>query len=372
MARFRDLTRYSGQFLKNVFLRDKLEFLILFTTSDCNCRCEMCFYWRELNKPDDLSTGEMEKISRSIGKFRTLLLSGGEPFLRKDLYDVCRFFIENNAISALAVPTNGTFPEETAGFCGRILDEYPRLTLSVAVSMDGPGELHDSMRGVEGVFDKASATLIRLSELKKRHSKLELAVNTVITNRNIGQLKSFMDFVFEKFDIDYHDFELLRGDYKNRDLALPALESIQRAHALIVENRKRCLGRRKANPLESFANISLLNFSQALKERFLSDKRPLFVCSAGRNIGAIDANGDVRLCELTGPVGNLRDVDYDFYSLWNSKAADDLRKKIRDTRCACTHVCFIKLTASSYFRTIFHLIYNHLTMGHNKPCAISR
>lgn len=369
MAHFKDFTRYFSQFLKNAFLRNRLEFLIFFTTSSCNCRCEICFYWQELNRPDNLSADEIKKISGSLGTFRTLLLSGGEPFLRKDLFELCRAFIENNGISALAVPTNGTLSEEAVEFSSRILEEYPQITLSVAISLDGFRELHDSIRGIEGVFDKAAVTLNMLSELKKRRRKLELIVNTVITNRNIGQLEPFMDFVFDNFDIDYHDFELLRGDYRDKSIILPPLEAIRKAHALIIENRRRYLKRRKANALESFANIGLLNLSQVLKERSLSHRKSLFVCSAGRNIGVIDASGDVRLCELLPAVGNLRDVDYDFYAVWNSKAAAELKRKIRNTRCSCTHVCFIKLTASSYFKALFYLVYNYLTVRHNKLCA---
>ncbi len=368
MAHFKDFTRYSGQFLKNALSRDRLKFLIFFTTSHCNCRCQACFYWRRLNGPDDLSVEEIDRISSSIGAFRTLLLSGGEPFLRKDLFDICRPFIENNKITVLAVPTNGTLPDEAAAFCGRIVAMYPHLTLSLAVSVDGPRELHDSLRGAEGVFDKAAATLKMLSELKKSHKKLEVAVNTVITNRNIDQLGKFMDFVFDNFDIDYHDFELMRGDYKDENLSLPSVDTIKKAHELIIKNRLKYLKRRKANPLERFANVSLLNLSQCLKERFLSKRKPLFVCSAGRNIGVIDANGDVRLCELMPPVGNLRDAAYDFYAVWNSGAADKLRERISKSHCACTHVCFIKLTASSYFRTLFYLIYNYLMTGRIKKC----
>lgn len=370
MAHLKNFSRYSSQFLKNVFSRNRLEFLIFFTTSHCNCRCQICFYWQGLNKPDDLSVDEIKKISASIGTFRTLLLSGGEPFLRKDLFDICREFIENNRIAVLAVPTNGTFPDEAVGFCRRILKEYPKLVLSIAVSMDGFRELHDSVRGIDGIFDKAAATLNRLSGLKMRQRNLELIVNTVITTRNVGQLRPFMDFIFDNFDIDYHDFELLRGDYKDKNLALPPLEAIRQAHSLIIENRRRYLRRNKAGPLESFASLGLLNFSQSLKERFLSNRNALFVCSAGRNIGVIDANGDVRLCELQPAVGNLRDVDYDFPAVWNSKAANELRKKIKSTRCACTHVCFIKLTSSSYLKTLFYLIRSYLAMKHTSPCAI--
>ncbi|HAZ09893.1 MAG TPA: hypothetical protein DCY56_02130 [Candidatus Omnitrophica bacterium] len=360
MSSLKNFTRYSAQFLKNTLIRNKPEFLIFFVTSNCNCLCNICFYWRELNKSDSLSIDEIRKISKSIGTFRILLLSGGEPFLRDDLSEVCQQFIENNKISALTIPTNGVLTEKIVDFCGRVLREYPELILSVSISMDGFRDLHDSTRGVAGVFDKATETLRKLLKLKNHYKNLELIVNTVITNRNIDQLGPFIDFVFDNFDINYHDFELLRGDYKDRYIYLPPLEGIKKAHNLIVRNRKRYLKKENANFLEYFAAISLLRLSQRTKERFLTGKKPLFACSAGRNIAVIDANGDVKLCELLPAVGNLKDTNYDFPAVLNLKKAKEFKRTIKETNCSCTHVCFIKLTVSSYFRSIFYLIYSYI------------
>jgi len=360
MYSFKNFIRYSAQFLKNTLIRNKLEFLIFFVTSRCNCRCKTCFYWQEINKLNDLSIDEIARISNSIGRFRTLLLSGGEPFLREGLFQLCRQFIENNKISALAIPTNGILTEKIINFCAIVLKEYPRLILSVAVSLDGTKDLHDSTRGVEGVFDKAIETLKELLKLKKQHKNFEIIVNTVITNKNIGQLESFMNFIFDNFDIDSHDFELLRGDYRDKDLSLPQLGQIENAHNLIVKNRRRYLKRKAANFVEYFSAIGLLKLSQKLKERCLAKKKPFSICSAGKNIAVLDANGDVKLCELLPAVGNLRDTNYDFKTVLNSKNADELRMTIKKTHCNCTHVCFNKLTASSYFRTIFYLVYHYL------------
>jgi len=360
MFSFKNFTRYSAQFLKNTFIRNKLEFLIFFVTSECNCRCNTCFYWQELNKVTDLSIDDIHKISKSIGKFRTLLLSGGEPFLRDGLFEVCQQFIKNNKISALTIPTNGILTEKIVDFCARALKLYPELILSVSISIDGPKDLHDATRGAEGVFDKATETLRELLKLKSHYKNLELIVNTVITDKNTGQLACFMNFIFDNFDIDYHDFELLRGDYKDKNLYLPSIEEIKKIHNLIVENRKRYLKRKEANFLEYFAAISLLKLSQKLKERCLARKKPLFACSAGRNIAVIDANGDVKLCELLPAVGSLKDTNYAFSAVLNSKKANELKSTIKETDCSCTHVCFIKLTMSSYFRTIFYLMYNYM------------
>ncbi len=55
-------------------------------------KCEHCFYWRQLNQPDDLTFEELVKLSKELGRIENLNLSGGEPFLRPDFGAVCRQF----------------------------------------------------------------------------------------------------------------------------------------------------------------------------------------------------------------------------------------------------------------------------------------
>ena len=57
--------------------------------------------------------------------------------------------------------------------------------------------------------------------------------------------------------------------------------------------------------------------------------------------GVLDARGEVRMCELRDPVGNVRDANYDWSQLWFSPAADEQRRSIRAKECHCTHSCFM-------------------------------
>jgi MoaA/NifB/PqqE/SkfB family radical SAM enzyme len=357
MQFFKYLKRYTKQFFNNSLNKNKIHFLIFFVTYRCSCRCGTCFYWKELERQDELSLDEIKKSSESIGEFHTLLLSGGEPFLRNDILEICELFIEQNKISILSIPTNGTLPERIREVSEKILKKYPRLTLSVAFSLDGFKETHDKIRATQGVFLKAMRALQELSELKKYYKNLEVVINTVITNKNINELESFMDFIYKNCKVDYHDFELLRGEYKDTSFALPSLEDIRYIHTCIIKNRELYLKRDQVIWYERVAVISFLVLVEKLKELCLTRKSMPYLCSAGKNIGVIDANGDVRLCELLDPVGNLRQANYDFSSVWNSRQADELRDSIIKKHCSCTHNCFIKLTASSYLRTIFYLIY---------------
>ena len=88
-------------------------FLILFINSICNQKCEHCFYWRNLNRRDDLTKDEIFALSRSLGRIENLNLSGGEPFLRPEFGEICRQFIRQNKVRQIYVPTNGYFTDRT-------------------------------------------------------------------------------------------------------------------------------------------------------------------------------------------------------------------------------------------------------------------
>ena len=361
MRKDKYLARYATQFFHNLWNADRLRFLIFFVTSQCNCRCGTCFYWKGLEKKDDdLSLDEIEKISATIGPFQTLLLSGGEPFLRDDLRELCKLFIKKSGLSVLAIPTNCTLTGRIVKFAEEILSEYPHLVLAINPSLDGLRETHDAIRGQSGVFDKVVETVSALSALRKKYPKLEVVINTVITDANAGEIEPLMDFVFDELDCDYHEFELLRGEPRERSMKLPPIGEIKRLHRVITKNQERYLKRNAVRMAEKFAIAGLGLYVQKIKERVLAGRGSPMRCTAGRNIGVIEPNGDVRLCELLPSIGNLRKANYDFPSVWNSAPAAELRKTISATKCACTHVCFIKLSSAAYMRSLFYLTYHYL------------
>ena len=88
-------------------------FLILFVNSACNLRCEHCFYWSNLNKKDNLTFDEIIAFAKEYGVFENLNLSGGEPFIRNDVGEICRFFVSNNRVKQIYIPTNAYFTDKT-------------------------------------------------------------------------------------------------------------------------------------------------------------------------------------------------------------------------------------------------------------------
>ncbi len=97
-------------YARGIFRPKSLESVFLFVTSTCNSLCRTCFYWDELNKGHDLTFDQLQRISQTAPAFHKLWISGGEPFLRKDLAEIIELFYVNNGMRHVNLPTNGLLP----------------------------------------------------------------------------------------------------------------------------------------------------------------------------------------------------------------------------------------------------------------------
>src|SRR3954467_6042984 len=113
LARVRRHLRLMGRTFASRAAPGTPPFLILFINSTCNQTCEHCFYWRNLNRKDDLSVDEIRGLSESLVAIDTPTRRGGEPLIRKEFGEICRMFIRNNGVREIYVPTNGTMLDRT-------------------------------------------------------------------------------------------------------------------------------------------------------------------------------------------------------------------------------------------------------------------
>ena len=119
-----------------------------------------------------MSLDELSKLSSTMPQFHDLWISGGEPFLRKDLAAVIQLFYAHNNIRDVRIPTNGLPTKQTLEIVKKILETCPQLHLEVDVSIDGFSETHDRIRAVEGNFEKAIETITQLENLRDNLAKL--------------------------------------------------------------------------------------------------------------------------------------------------------------------------------------------------------
>lgn len=300
--------------------------LILFVTSRCNSRCKGCLYWSKLNKGcNDLTLAEIKNISKNMGNVWQLQMSGGEPFLRDDLEEICKTFVENNHTRLITLPTNGLNAEKIVGTTQNILANCS-CRLVISVSIDGTEQVNCKLRGVRGGFAKSLETVRTLGKLKKEYKNLGVLISTRITNANIKNIPLLKKRLKDAGITEGHQIFSLRGKLKEKSIRPPTAGEYLGLIRLLDKGA---------------SMISKVRYN--LISQVLDGGTWPFECIAGKRIGVIESDGDVRLCELLEPVGNLRKSNYDFHSVWNSKKANEQRELIKSRKCSagCTHGCFI-------------------------------
>jgi len=316
--------------------------LIHFITSNCNLRCGHCFYWKEISKSKALGIEQIKTIVSSLKPLDTVMLTGGEPFLSKDLVEICELY--SKKARNINITTNGFMPDDIFEKANDILDKT-KSNIHIQVSLDGMKEKHDKLRSKKGSFDNAVKTLKMLKKIK--HPRFSFNVLTTISNYNYKNIDEISEFV-HRLGVE-HAFELIRGtdfvdnkrelaDFnpKNDSCKLPPKEELEKIYKRLKRNYK------KYNSKQGFLDRPFVIFLSKLRLSIdiLRKNKKMVDCPAGNLIGVIYDNGDVSVCEFFKARLSLKDYDYDFYKLWNSDARVQEKKKIKG--CFCTHGCFIQ------------------------------
>jgi len=328
--------------LKDLFSK-KPKGAIIFITTNCNFRCKTCFYWRSLGK-GDLAINDFKKVLNNLPKeLEDVSLSGGEPFIRKDLPEIIKL-LSDRGVKSIGIPTNGSL-KEIPEITKRILTENPNLSLLIAMSLDGFENTNDETR-MKGGFKKALATLKELRDLKKSYPNLKLQITTTITNKNYQELPEFIEFV-KKLDVDNHAFDWIRGAHQGI-LTLPPLNKTKeidklRKQAFDYYNNKKGFIQRV------YSNTKNMKVFKT-QEKVLFGKKWDYSCLAGKVNFVVEANGDLKICEFLPSLGNLKEKSY--AELINSKQAKETFRKIKNHECDCTHICFVSSSLSHSPRAI--------------------
>jgi heme b synthase len=170
-------------------------------TRSCNLACVHCRASAERGPySGELSTKEcfrmMDEIA-SVGK-PVLILTGGEPLLRTDIFELARYGSGKGFRMVMA--TNGTLiTEET------IREMKASGIQRISISLDGPNaKTHDSFRTVNGAFEGA----LRGVEMAKKGG-LEFQINTTITQANLHLIEEILHLAVELGAVAHHLFLLV-------------------------------------------------------------------------------------------------------------------------------------------------------------------
>lgn len=162
--------------------------VLLDVTDRCNLKCPYCYvgnYLSHVSVGADPPLAQISQIASALAPLRpaSINLSGGEPLLRSDLVDIIATLLDI-ADTPIFMNTNGALL--TASICDRIAP----LLAGVSVSLDGStAELHDSIAGVQGTFDKVINGIRNLQDA----GLSRIVITSTICRQNLNDLPNMIE-----------------------------------------------------------------------------------------------------------------------------------------------------------------------------------
>lgn len=209
--------------------------LFFHLTFRCNLKCRGCSSYgknghfkkpgHESLKDKELTFEDMKKIIDKTAGFASMTaLSGGELFIREDAIDLIEY-IKSKKMLCIIV-TNGTLLDE------RIIRRLVKCGIDkIVFSIDGVKDVHEKLRGVEGIFDKIMANLRLISSIKKeeRVNHPIVQINHTIFQENYLQIRDFAGYINSVPDIDINILNFQHPMFLDQEAAC--------AHKNFIKNR---------------------------------------------------------------------------------------------------------------------------------------
>lgn len=267
----------------------------LHISSLCNLDCPFCYSRSGNNNTKTLNEESVYKFLSNIpeDRRRNILISGGEPFLYKNLVNFLKKLKEMR-FQHLYIITNGTCGED-------LYEEALPLLDCFQVSIDGTTpEVHDITRG-KGSFKKT----IRNLNLARELGIKELRISFTPTKHNIFQMPDLVEFAYDnKIDVIHLNRLLPIGrGYDNEEVLIPDHdENIKALEKLIIDLEKinkAIYFKRETEEmfLDEEKKTKKIQLSLAGNQNLkISNSGRKYSCGAGRNIISINYDGNIYPC----------------------------------------------------------------------------
>ena len=321
-------------------------------TYRCNSRCKTCNIWKIQQKIPhnlELKTDEWVKIIKNLKNTPFwITISGGEPFLRNDLTEIIENIIEFNKPEIINIPTNSIL-SNTADKIEEILEilKNSKTKLVINYSIDGIAEEHDKIRGVKGNWERTIDNYQRTKDLKKKYDNLILGIHTVVSKWNVRRLPEVARYLINELTPDQYITEIAeeRLEMENfENKPTPNAEDYKNAINFLINEIEINMKNRTWKSLPKITEAFRIEYYKYVRDLY-SGKHNGMKSYAGFATCQISPIGDVWECAVyASKMGNLRDFDYDFKKLWNSKQAQKVRERIKsDHRCPLANEAYANM-----------------------------
>ncbi len=316
----------------------ELPILVILPHSRCNCRCVMCDIWR-IRRVREITAADLEPHMASLRelKVRWVVFSGGEPLLHSELSALARM-LRGEGIR-ITLLTAGLILERCAVQVAEDMDD-------VIVSLDGPPEIHDRIRGVPGAYHRLERGIVALREYR---ASIPVHGRCTVQRNNFRYLRATVEAAnqlkldslsFLAADMSSEAFNrVVPWPYnKMSEVALNASEVeglIREIECLVADYPHRIKSNFIRESPEKLRRIGL-HFRAHLGQTTPVAPR----CNAPWVSAVIEPSGAVRPCFFHRPIGSIQDGT--LIDVLNSDAAVqfrsqlDISRNIICQRCVCS------------------------------------
>ncbi|MDT7876778.1 MAG: radical SAM protein [Sulfolobaceae archaeon] len=267
-------------------------------TYKCNLNCIHCYINASPNAPDGLTHEEAIRLIDEMAEIKIplLIMSGGEPLMRKDFFELASYASSKGI--KLALSTNGTLISEKVA---QKLKEIGFVYVGISLDSYNP-EFHDKFRGVKGAFDLA------IKGIKNAlNAGLNVGLRFTLTKDNIDQVEEYIKFAVS-LGVSRITFYHLSASGRGKEL-----KGLMYTPSQYVKFMNTLIKYAKELKGKVEFETTLGNFDGVYIAKLLGDEELLkFVETTGgcgRKMVSIYPNGDVYPCQFIDFVklGNVRE-----------------------------------------------------------------
>jgi MoaA/NifB/PqqE/SkfB family radical SAM enzyme len=280
--------------------------LIFNCTFVCDARCQMCANWKRGNRKEDMTLAEIDRVMDSPfwGAVENLNISGGEPTTRNDLPEHVELFAKRlPRLRKLGINTTGLTPHRAIPMLTRIVKFCAErdLLISIRVSLDGIGDVHNEVRDVKKGFDKACQTIEAMQALAQETPGFQFGIASTIFATNLEDAGNILAWARErKLDVVFNMLRFTDNMLGNRSLE----ESIGFRPREEEYMRRFFLDRVKEESVLSGQAFMYLHYADMIANGY----QRTMPCPFKSQGLLLNSNGALFYCENSKEIGNVRDT----------------------------------------------------------------
>jgi sulfatase maturation enzyme AslB (radical SAM superfamily) len=306
----------------------------------------MCNNWKWGDRKSDMTLAQLEPVMDSPfwGAVENLNISGGEPTTRLDLPEMVELFHRRlPRLRKIGINTTGLTPARAIPMLTRIVKfcADKQLLISIRVSLDGIGDVHDQVRAVKNGFDRASKTIDAMQTLAKEYNNFSFGIASTIFAKNLEDAENILTWARTKnLDVVFNMLRFTDAMLHNGGLK----ESIGFQEREETFMRKFFLDRVKEESVLSGQSFMYLHYADMIANGY----HRTMPCPFQSQGLLLNPTGDLHYCENSQKIGNVLDDSAE--SLYYKAENLAHRQRIRDEICpTCLSPCQVNVGAMKQF-----------------------